>query len=58
MEISHFSAIAIFSVSVSIVFALTTKETARECFQYAVFLFFSFLGVALALGWVMYPFPK
>jgi|RhiMetdeSRZDD1v2_1073273.scaffolds.fasta_scaffold34098_5 hypothetical protein len=58
MEISHASATVIFSVCVSIVFALTTKETAKECLQYAIFLFFSFLGVALALGWVMYPFPK
>jgi len=58
MEISHFSAIMTFSVCVSIVFALTTKETARECLHYAIFLFFSFLGVALALSWVMYPFPR
>jgi hypothetical protein len=58
MEISHFSAILTFSVCVSVVFALTTKETAKECLFYAIFLFFSFLGVALALGWVMYPFPS
>jgi len=58
MEISHFSAIVTFSVCVSIVFALTTKETAKECLHYAIFLFFSFLGVALALGWAMYPFPR
>ncbi len=58
MEIPHFSAIIIFSVCVSIVFALTTKETAKECFRYAVFLFLSFLGVALVLGWMMYPFPR
>jgi hypothetical protein len=58
MEISHLSAITTFSVCVSIVFALTTKETAKECLHYAIFLFFSFLGVALALGWVMYAFPR
>jgi uncharacterized membrane protein len=58
MEISHVSAIVTFSVCVSIVFALTTKETAKERLHYAIFLFFSFLGVALALGWVMYPFPR
>jgi uncharacterized membrane protein len=58
MEISHLNAIVIFSICVSIVFALTTKETAKERLHYAIFLFFSFLGVALALGWVMYPFPR
>jgi uncharacterized membrane protein len=58
MEISHLHAIVIFSICVSIVFALTTKETAKERLHYAIFLFFSFLGVALVLGWVMYPFPR
>jgi len=58
VELSHFSAIVIFSVCVSIVFSLTTKESAKECLRYAIFLFFSFLAVALVLGWVMYFFPR
>ena len=58
MELPHFSAVVMFSICVSIVFALTTKETAKECLHYAIFLFFSFLGVALVLGWVMYAFPR
>ncbi|MEW5974696.1 MAG: hypothetical protein AB1898_02705 [Acidobacteriota bacterium] len=57
MEISHLSAVLIFSLSVSIVFALTSKETLREQVQYGVLVFFLFLGVALGLGWIMYPFP-
>ena len=58
MEIAHFTAILIFSFCVSIVFSLTTKESSIERLRYAIFVFFSFLVVALALGWVMYPFPK
>ena len=58
MEIPHFSAIIIFAFSVSIVFSLTTKETTKERLRYGVFVFFCFLGVAFAVGWVMYFFPK
>ncbi|HVN80698.1 MAG TPA: hypothetical protein VMW38_17015 [Terriglobia bacterium] len=58
MEISHLSAIAIFSLSVSIVFSLTTKETVKERLRYAAFVFFCFIGVAVAVGWAMYFFPR
>jgi hypothetical protein len=33
-----------------------TKDDPREQFLYAVKAFFAFLGIALALGWIMYPF--
>jgi uncharacterized membrane protein len=58
MEISHFSAIIIFAFSASIVFSLTTKETVKERLRYGAFVFFCFLGVAFAVGWVMYFFPR
>jgi hypothetical protein len=57
MELSHFTALTIFAFCVSIVFSLTTKESPRERLQYAATVFFTFLGVAFALGWVMFPFP-
>jgi hypothetical protein len=58
MEISHFSAIIIFAFSAAIVFSLTTKETVKERLRYGAFVFFCFLGVAFAVGWVMYFFPR
>ena len=58
MELSHFSALTMFAFCVSIVFSLTSKESPRERLQYGVTVFFTFLGVAFALGWVMYPFPR
>ncbi len=58
MEISHFSAIAIFSLSVSIVFSLTSKETLKERLRYGIYVFLCFLGVAFGLGWIMYFFPR
>jgi hypothetical protein len=58
MVIPHFTAVAIFAFCVSIVFALTTKETLRERLRYGVFVFVTFLVVSLGLGWLMAPFPR
>jgi hypothetical protein len=58
MELSHFSAILIFSICVTIVFSLTTKESLKERLRYGLFVFLSFLAVALILGWIMYLFPR
>jgi hypothetical protein len=55
--VSHFTALTIFAVIVSTVFALITKSEPREQFRYGVFVFVSFLAVALAVGWLMYPLP-
>jgi hypothetical protein len=57
MQISHFNALLIISFCVAIVFALTTKESLRERLTYGLLVFLSFVIVALALGWIMYPFP-
>ena len=57
MELPHFLALTIFAFCVSIVFSLTSKDTTRERVRYGVVVFFTFLGVALALGWIMFPFP-
>ncbi len=57
MKFSHFEALLIFAVIVSTVFALITRNTPREQLRYGLFVFVSFLAVALAVGWVMYPLP-
>jgi len=57
MNLSHFEALFIFSLLVSTVFALTTKSEPREQFRYGIFVFLSFLAVAVVVGWIMYPLP-
>ncbi len=57
MILSHFQALAIFALLVSTVFALITKDEPREQFRYGIFVFISFLTVAFAVGWLMYPLP-
>ena len=54
---SHFTALVVFSLLVSVVFAIITKSTPREQVQYGVFVFLAFLTAALVIGWIMYPFP-
>jgi hypothetical protein len=55
--LSHFSALVVFALIVSTVFALITKNEPAEQFRYGVFVFISFLAVAFAVGWLMYPLP-
>jgi hypothetical protein len=57
MNLSHFEALLVFSLIVSTVFALITKNEPREQFRYGVFVFISFLAVALVVGWIMMPLP-
>jgi len=57
MNLSHFAALTIFALIVSTVFALITKNDPKEQFRYGVFVFLSFLAVAFAVGWFMYPLP-
>ncbi len=54
---SHFTALAIFALIVSVVFALINKSRPMEQLQYGVLVFLSFLGVAFVVGWIMFPFP-
>jgi len=57
MNLSHFVALTIFALIVSTVFALITKNEPKEQFRYGVFVFLSFVAVAFAVGWLMYPLP-
>jgi hypothetical protein len=57
MVVSHFPAMLLFSFLVSVVFGVLSKNTPRERFVYGVKVFGAFVGVALALGWIMYAVP-
>jgi prepilin signal peptidase PulO-like enzyme (type II secretory pathway) len=54
---SHALLLAIFACFVSLVFALLTKDEAREQIRFGGMLFAGFLIAAIVLGWLMYPFP-
>jgi len=55
-RVSHFVAMCLFALLVSIALAGLTKRTAEERTKYALSSFLKFLAVAIAIGWLMYPF--
>jgi len=54
---SHLLLMIVFAFFVSLVFALLTKDAAREQLRFGGMLFAAFIVAALVLGWLMYPFP-
>lgn len=57
MALTHFPAMLLFSFLVSVVFGVLSKDTPRERLIYGVKVFAAFVGIALLLGWIMYPLP-
>jgi hypothetical protein len=47
----------IFAFFVSLVFALLAKNDPGDQLRFGGLLFAGFLGAAILLGWLMYPFP-
>lgn len=56
VRVSHFFAMSLFALLVSVALAGLTKRTAKERVKYATSCFVKFLAVAIAIGWLMYPF--
>ena len=54
---SHFLLLTIFAFFVSLVFAVLTKDEARDQVRFGGLLFAGFVTAAYVLGWLMYPFP-
>ena len=54
---SHVLLMTIFACFVSLVFAVIAKDDAREQLRLGGMMFAGFLASAIALGWLMYPFP-
>jgi hypothetical protein len=54
---SHFFLLLLFSLFVSLVFALLTKDTPQDQLRFGAMLFGGFVIAALVFGWLMYPFP-
>lgn len=54
MVIPHFAAMTLFAFLVSVVFGVITKDSTRDRLFYGVKSFGMFIGIAIALGWLMY----
>jgi len=54
---SHLVLLVLFAFFVSLVFAVITKDEARHQLRFGGLMFGGFLASAIALGWLMFPFP-
>jgi hypothetical protein len=55
---SHLISLLIFSALVSTVFATLLREDLRSRLRFGAILFGAFVLSAIAVGWLMYPFPN
>ena len=54
MRPSHFTAVLLFALFVSVVFGITQRETPQRMVRYGAYCFVCFVGAAIVLSWVMY----
>ena len=54
---SHLFLLVLFAFFVSLVFALLSKDDAKEQLRFGGMVFAGFLASAFLVGWLMYPFP-
>jgi len=54
MHPSHFSAVLLFALLVSIVFGITMRETPQRMVRYGAYCFVMFVGAAIVLSWLMF----
>ncbi len=53
----HFLLLVLFSFLVSVVFAVLMRDEPREQVKLGLLFLGGFIAAAIALGWLMYPFP-
>lgn len=53
----HFLLMVLFALMVAIPFGVVGREGARKRFRYGLKVFGEFLGVGLALAWLLYWIP-
>jgi hypothetical protein len=58
LHFSHFPAMVIFALLVSIALAGLGGQTTAQRIKYAVWSFVMFLAIGVGLAWLMYPFSR
>jgi hypothetical protein len=51
---SHFSAVLLFALFASVVFAITMRDTPKLMLRYGAFCFVCFTGAVIVVSWTMY----
>ncbi len=53
----HLLLLVVFSFFVSLVFAMLMRDDPRQQLRFGLLMFAGFIVAAMALGWLMFPFP-
>ncbi|HTV08866.1 MAG TPA: hypothetical protein VMD97_07470 [Candidatus Aquilonibacter sp.] len=54
MTLSHFSAVLLFSLFVSVVFGITQRAEPRMMIRFGAYCFVLFVGSVIVASWIMY----
>lgn len=58
LNLSHFQAMILFALMVSIAFGFLSRRPMRERAKYIAWSFLLFVVVGIGIGWMMYPFSR
>ncbi len=58
VHLSHFAAMIIFALCVSVAFACLGRQTIRGRIKYALWSLVLFLVIGVGIAWLMYPFSR
>ena len=58
LQFSHFQALFLFALIISLAFGTLGRRKPIERVRYAAWSLAMFLLVGIALGWLMYPFSR
>jgi hypothetical protein len=58
MKLTHFQALLLFALVISVAFAFLSRERIREQARYALLAFVAFVLIAIGFGWIMYAFAR
>lgn len=58
LAITHFQALLLFALAVSLAFAFLSRRTMRDRLRYTFWSLLVFLAAAVGVGWLMYFFQR
>ena len=57
-RLSHFQAMTLFALLISIAFGFLSRRRTSERIKYIIWSLFLFLLIGVGIGWAMYPFSR
>ena len=58
MKLNHMQSMLLFALVIAIAFAFLSKRKLSDRLKYAIWAFFMFILIGVAIGWAIYPFSR